>query len=397
MMRHRHLAALAASVLLVTTACAGGGAGNPQELTIGVAQPLSGPVASSGQAVAHGAEIAAEEINAAGGVNGKRIALRIEDDANDPATCVNVAQKLVNEAQVPVVMGGWGSSCTLAMQPILERASVPLLVETSSSDKVTDKDQSGGEWTFRLSPTSSMEAVALEPVLKGMQIKKAYTLSVNNDFGLGAARHFGETLTRTGAQVVGGAKFEQNEQSFSTFVTQAIASGADTWVVTTDASQIALLLKEARGQGATARIITTGGSNSPVQVVQLAGPQAAEGSYATMFFASFDPSKAAAPQEAERFIAAWNAKGYNPGEAPEGVRGYQGIKVIAAAMGAAQNPADPKSVRDALAGVSVPGAIYGDIRFQTWRNLVNQTVPPVYLVRTVNGQVELVGTGQPPY
>ncbi|MQA11613.1 MAG: ABC transporter substrate-binding protein [Pseudonocardiaceae bacterium] len=396
-MRHRRIAILAIPLLLGPAACVSEPAESADVLTIGVAQPLSGPVASAGQAVRHGAEIAAAEINAAGGVNGTKIKLQIEDGANDPATCVNVAQSLVNRSQVPVVMGGWGSSCTLAMQPVLERAQVPLLVETSSSDKVTDKGDSGGDWTFRISPTSSMEAAALRPVLKDMNIKRAFTLSVNNDFGLGAAQHYGEDLTDLGAKVVGGAKFDQTEQSFAGVVTQAIASGADTWIVTSDAAQIALLLKEAKGQGAKARIITTGGSNSPTQVLQLAGKAAAEGSFATMFFPVFDPSKAAAPDQAKKFIKSWREKRYDEGEITEGVRGYQGIKVIAEAMRSAEDPKDPKAIRDALAKVNVPGAIYGDISFQNWNNLVNQAIPPVYLVRTNKSEIELVGTGNPPY
>jgi branched-chain amino acid transport system substrate-binding protein len=394
---------LVVAVLSLTTllaACAGGGAGGgggSNKIIIGVAQPLSGPVASQGQAVAHGAEIAAAEINAAGGINGRQIELAIEDDENDPATCVNVAQRFVNQVRASIVMGGWGSSCTLAMEPVLERAQVPLLVETSSSDKVTDPNEAGNEWTFRISPTSAMEATALRPVLQELDIKKVFTLSVNNDFGLGAAKHYGEILGGLGAQVVGGSKFDQSEQSFSTPVTQAIASGADTWIVTTDAGQIALLLKEAKGQGAKARIITTGGSNSPVQVKELAGADAAEGTYATMFYPVFDPSLAADPEGARKFNDAWASKGYNEGEITEGVRGYQGIKVIAAAMAGVDDPTDRKAVRDALAQVKVKGAIYGEISFQNWKNLINQAIPPVYLVKTHEGELSLVKAGNPPY
>lgn len=372
-------------------------AASSDEISIGVAQPLSGPVASAGQAVAHGAEIAAQEINSNGGINGKNIKLVIEDDANDPATCVTVAQRLSQQAQVSAVMGGWGSSCTLAMQPVLERAQVPLLVETSSSDDVTDKNASGNDWTYRISPTSTMEATALKGVLGDMGIKKAFMLSVNNDFGLGAAEHYGDILSGLGVDVLGTAKFDQTEQSFSTFVTQAIESGADTWIVTTDAAQIALLLKEAQGQGAKARIITTGGSNSPVQVKDLAGTAAVEDTYATMFYPSFDPSLAADVAGAKKFNAAWEEKGYDPGEITEGVRGYQGIKVLAAALENVEDPADREQVRDALAEVQVDGAIYGEIAFQPWNDLMNQAIPPVYLVQTVNGELKLVGTGNPPY
>jgi branched-chain amino acid transport system substrate-binding protein len=312
-MKQKVLPTAAAVVLaLGVSGCGGGGdgasgGGDADEIVIGVAQPLSGPVAAAGTAVAEGAKIAAQEINDAGGVNGKTLKLVVEDDANDPATCVSIAQRFTTRTRPAAVMGGWGSSCTLAMQPVLERAQTPLLVETSSSDLVTSTsgDGQGNEWTFRLSPTSTMEATALEPVLDKMDIKKAFTLSVNNDFGLGAAQHYGEILSGLGADVVGGAKFEQTEQSFSTYITQAKASGADTWIVTTDAGQIALLLKEARAQGATAKIITTGGSNSPIQVNQLAGKEATNNTFATMFFPVWEPSLAADAEGAQAFLDAW--------------------------------------------------------------------------------------------
>lgn len=399
-MKRKFLLPAAVGVLaLAVSACAQGPSGSDDEIVIGIAQPLSGPVAAQGTAVAEGAKIAAGEINDAGGVNGKNIKLVIEDDANDPATCVSIAQRFTTKVRPAAVMGGWGSSCTLAMEPVLERARLPFLVETSSSDLVTstEDDGQGNDWTFRISPTSTMEATALKSVMGDMGIKKAFTLSVNNDFGLGAAEHYGEILSGLGADVVGGAKFEQTEQSFATYVTQAKASGADTWIVTTDAGQIALLLKEAEGQGVSAKIITTGGSNSPIQVNQLAGEEATNGTFATMFFPVFDTSLAADAEGAKKFLDTWKEEGNDLGEATEGVRGYTGIKVLATALGEVDDASDHEAVRDALEKVETPGAIYGDISFGKWNDLMNQNVPPVYLVESQNGELKLVGTGEPPY
>src|SRR5699024_9201897 len=108
------------------------------------------------------------EINANGGVDGRDIKLDVQDHANDPATCVSVAQKMTRSQGISAIMGAWGSSCTLAMEPVIERAKIPFVVETSSSSKITDKNQEGNEWTFRLSPTSGMEAVAHAEKIKAM-------------------------------------------------------------------------------------------------------------------------------------------------------------------------------------------------------------------------------------
>ena len=399
-MRPGRLIGSVGSILIGTAAvaaCASAPGAASEEIVIGMAQPMSGPVASAGQAVVHGAEIAVEKINDEGGVNGRKIKLVVEDDANDPATCVSVAQRLAQQAQASAIIGGWGSSCTLAMQPVLERAGVPLLVETSSSDKITDPDDSGSEWTFRMSPAASMEAIATAPILAEMGVKKVFTMSVNNDFGLGTAASYERALPEVGIDVIGGVKFDQAEQSFSTFVTKAKASGADTWVVTTDVGQIALLLKEAKGQGADAAIVTAGGSNNPLQVMELAREAAADNTYANVFFPWFDTSLAADPEDAEAFSQAWDEAGHELGENTEGVRGYQAIKVLAAAFEDVEDPADRTQVRDALSEVELAGAAYGNISFGAWHDLENQVLPPVFLVRTTGGEVELQGVGEPPY
>lgn len=402
-MQAKRWAVLGALPVLVSAAACGavtpgseeGAAGGGQgPIRIGVAQPLSGPVAEAGQAVANGAKIAAEEINAAGGIDGRKIELVIEDDANDPATCVNVAQKLINQDQVPVIMGGWGSSCTLAMEPVTSRAQVPLLVETSSSSKITDPDESGNEWTFRMSPTSGQEAAALQSVLAEMDIEKAFFLPVNNDFGLGAAEEFGAVIGELGAENVGSAKYDQGEQSFSSIVTRAIHSGADTWIVTTDVLQIARILEAARGQGADARIITTGGSNSPILLQELVGEDVAEGSYASTFFPFFDPSLAADPEGAKKFIESWEAEGHKYGQIIEGARGYDGINLLAEVFRTVGDPTNREQIRDGLENVRMPGIIFGDIQFQEWNGLINQNVPPVYLTRVEDGEVKLVGAGE---
>ena len=87
------------------------------------------------------------------------------------------------------MMGAWSSTLTLAVMPKLEEYKVPMLVETSSSGKITT---SGNPYIFRISPTSEMEAKAFAPLVKKLGIKKADFLATNNDFGLGASKEFSE-------------------------------------------------------------------------------------------------------------------------------------------------------------------------------------------------------------
>src|SRR6267143_4447724 len=156
----RYFTTIAATALLSAGLVGQAGA---QTIKIGVNEPLTGPFAASGTYVVNGAKIAADEINAAGGVLGKKIELIVEDNKSNPTEAAATAEKLIVKDKVPVMMGAWGSGLTLAVMPKLEEYKVPMLVETSSSGKIT---VAGNPYIFRISPTSEMEAKAFAPLFK---------------------------------------------------------------------------------------------------------------------------------------------------------------------------------------------------------------------------------------
>src|SRR6478609_3981925 len=186
------VAAVALAVALLS------GPAGAQTIKIGVNEPLTGAFAASGTYVVNGARIAADEINAKGGVLGQKIELVIEDNKSNPTEAASVAEKLMVRDKVPVLMGAWGSSLTLAVMPKLMEYKVPMVVETSSSGKITT---SGNPYIFRISPPSSVEADAFKPILPKMHVKKADFLVINNDWGRGAAEDFGKTLRADNVQV----------------------------------------------------------------------------------------------------------------------------------------------------------------------------------------------------
>src|SRR5437762_10765694 len=161
---------------------AGGDAQAPGPIKIGVIQPLSGPVAASGNYIRMGAEIARDWINAKGGVLGKQVQLLIEDNKSDPKEAATAAEKLIVKDKVPVIVGAWGSSMTLAAMPKLEEYGVPMVVETSSASTITKR---GNPWIFRISPPSEMEALGLEQYVDRLGVKRADFLAVNTDWGRG--------------------------------------------------------------------------------------------------------------------------------------------------------------------------------------------------------------------
>ena len=139
----------------------------------------------------NGAKIAADEINAKGGVLGKTIELVIEDNKSNPTEAAAVAEKLITSDKTPVMMGAWGSSLTLAVMPKLMDYETPMLVETSSSGKITT---SGNPYIFRISPPSALEAETFAPMVDKLGLKNVDFLVLNNDFGRGAATDFSAML-----------------------------------------------------------------------------------------------------------------------------------------------------------------------------------------------------------
>src|SRR6266436_938514 len=353
-------------------------------IKIGVTQPLTGAFAASGNYVAQGAKMAEDDVNKAGGVIGKKIELVVEDNKSNPTEAVATAEKLIQRDKVPVMMGAWSSTLTLAVMPKLMEYEVPMLVETSSSGKITT---SGNPYIFRISPTSEMEAKAFTPLFKTLGIKKADFLSTNNDFGLGAAKEFSEAAAAQGVQVGVRETMDPKATDFSAQLAKIKASGSDTLFVTTAVEQITLILKQAKDQQLTARIITTGGSNSPDQLIQQAG-DAANGSLHLVFFTPWFTDAVKNPELARKFVAEWTARKYPVGGLTEGFRGWDGIYTIVEAIKAA-GKADPAAIQKALWNVKVKG-INGDIAFIKQGPAgqeSGQNVPSVYVVKIENGKV----------
>jgi branched-chain amino acid transport system substrate-binding protein len=369
---------------VAATAVLAGPAVGQETIKIGVTEPLTGAFAASGNYVTQGARLAEDEINKAGGVLGRKIQLVVEDNKSNPTEAVATAEKLINSDKVTVMMGAWSSTLTLAVMPKIEEYKVPLLVETSSSGKITT---SGNPYIFRISPTSEMEARAFIPFIKKLGIKKADFLVSNNDFGLGAAKEFADMAKKEGVQIGVVETMDPKATDFSAQLAKIKASGGDTLFVTTAVEQITLLLKQANDLQLKTRIITTGGSSSPDQLIEQAGA-AANGSMHLVFFTPWFPEAVKNPEIAKKFVALWNEKKYNAGGLTEGFRGWDGIHTIAAAIKAAGST-DAAAITKALWNVKVKG-VNGDIAFIKQGPAGKesaQNVPSVYLVKIEGGKV----------
>ena len=355
-----------------------------ETIKIGVNEPMTGAFAASGTYVVNGAKIAADEINAKGGILGKQIELVIEDNKSNPTEAAAVAEKLITRDKVPVMMGAWGSSLTLAVMPKLMEYETPMVVETSSSGKITT---SGNPFIFRISPPSAIEAVAFKGIVDKLNLKKADFLVINNDWGRGTAEDFGKMFKEKGIVVGLVETMDQGAQDMSAQLSKIKGSDSETLIVTTAVDQLTLIFKQATALGLKKRIITTGGSQNPDQIIAQAGA-AANGTMHLTTFLPWFPEKTPNPKATEYFISEWRKRGFDFAGCTESFRGYDGIRTAAAAIEKAGR-AEPAAIKAAMWSIDVKG-LNGDIVFKKSGpegKESGQSQPNVYLIEINDGKI----------
>jgi branched-chain amino acid transport system substrate-binding protein len=355
-----------------------------ETIKIGVNEPMTGAFAASGTYVVNGAKIAADEINAKGGILGKQIELVIEDNKSNPTEAAAVAEKLITRDKVPVIMGAWGSSLTLAVMPKLMEYETPMVVETSSSGKITT---SGNPYIFRISPPSAIEAVAFKGIVDKLDLKKADFLVINNDWGRGTAEDFGKMFKEKGIIVGLVETMDQGAQDMSAQLSKIKGSDSETLIVTTAVDQLTLIFKQAAALGLKKRIITTGGSQNPDQIIAQAGA-AANGTMHLTTFLPWFPEKTPNPKATEYFISEWKKRGFDFAGCTESFRGYDGIRTAAAAIEKAGR-AEPAAIKAAMWSIDVKG-LNGDIVFKKSGpegKESGQSQPNVYLIEINDGKI----------
>lgn len=165
------------SVALALAAC------QPAESTmvkIGIIAPLTGDAAAIGADFLNGAKLAADTVNAAGGIDGEQVELVVEDGRCSGQEAANAAQKLVNVDKVTVIVGGFCSGETLAAAPIAEAGKVPLMSPGSSSPDIT----TAGEFIFRDYPSDALKTKAMAKIFADKGWKKVALLTENTDFAM---------------------------------------------------------------------------------------------------------------------------------------------------------------------------------------------------------------------
>src|SRR6201985_2048033 len=376
----KYVEAVAVAVALLS------GPAGAQTIKIGVNEPLTGAFAASGTYVVNGAKIAADEINAKGGILARKVELVIEDNKSNPTEAAAVAEKLITSDKTPIMMGAWGSSLTLAVMPKLMEYETPMVVETSSSSKITT---SGNPYIFRISPPSPVEAAAFKEIVDKLALKKADFLVINNDWGRGTAEDFSKMFKEKGINVGLVETMDQGAQDMSAQLSKIKGTDSETLIITTAVDQLTLIFKQAAALGLKKKIITTGGSQNPDQNIARRAA-AANATILLTTFLRWCPDKTPNPKATEYFIAEWKKRGFDFAGCTESFRGYDGIRTAAAAIEKA-GKADPAAIKTALWGIDVKG-LNGDIVFKKSGpegKESGQSQPNVYLIEISDGKIDM--------
>ncbi|MBW7940026.1 MAG: ABC transporter substrate-binding protein, partial [Candidatus Omnitrophica bacterium] len=243
----------------------------------------------------------------------------------------------------------------------------------------------GFQYAFRISPMSKMEADASEAyIVDKLGLKNVAILSVNNDWGRGAAAVFKDAIEAHGGKVVSEYFVEQDATDVLPQLTEIKSSGADSILITTSAGQIATMLKQVHELGMTQTVLTTGGSNYPMAVMSLSSPEVVEGTYHLVFYVPERFDLAADAALSEWYLNEYTKRGLPAIGIGESYRGFDGMHVIAQAIEKAGCTVTPEAIREAMSKVEFAG-LSGMVKFAEAEG--HQSRPNVYLVQMVGGKM----------
>jgi branched-chain amino acid transport system substrate-binding protein len=312
-------------------------------LRIGCITPLTGDGATYGAATQRGAGLAIDEVNSAGGIDGKRLELICEDDQMSPRIGADAIQKLISADKVPVILGAFGSSVTLAIAPIAERAKVVLFSASSTADAIKD----AGDYIFRnVPPNKGQGDTAAAFVRTQLKATKATILEMNNDYGVSLGTAFKSAFEKAGGTVLSVESYNPGTTDFRAQLTKIRAQTPEVVFFPGHYQESGLILKQARELGITSTFVGGDGSYSP-ELIKIAGP-AAEGSYYTLMAMAFGT----ADQKIEKFVSAYKTK-YGSDPDVYSAYAYDGVLNIAEAIRTGGYTAD--GIKNALYQITFDG------------------------------------------
>lgn len=310
---------------------------------IGYLAALTGDWAAYGQTEEKAARLAVDEINAKGGVLGKKMELVVYDFRTRAEDAVNAVRRMIEEDKVVAIVGANGSGINIATAPIVNRLGVSQIGTVSTNPLVTvDEKGEVRPFSFRICFTDPYQGklIAFFAAKELKKMKAAILYDVGNDYSQGLREFFMKSYAEYEGEVVADLGFRGGaDVDFRAQLTEIRDKGADVLVLPNMGKEMALIMKQARELGMN-EIVFVGGDGYGEFMWEIAG-DAMEGSYWINHVAPEDPAM-------QPFFAAYKEKWDDEcKEFVNGVLGYDSIHWVADAIARA-GQADPKLIRDAL-------------------------------------------------
>lgn len=333
------------------------------DIKVGVYADLTGQTSSFGVSTRDGIALAFEEINAAGGVDGRKLVAVVEDDQGLPNQAATVVTKLITQDKVQAVLGEVASTNSLAAAPIAQQNKIPMITPSSTNPKVTQT----GDYIFRVCFIDPFQgSVMAKFAANTLNAKKAAILGdVNSDYSKGLTQFFKDEFTKLGGSIVAEAAYANTDSDFKAQLTSIREKAPDVIYIPGYYSQAGVIAKQARELGMTIPLLGGDGWDSP-KLFELGG-DALQNAYLSNHYSVDDPAPAI-----QKFVAAYKKK-FNVAPDALAALAYDSAYVLAEAIRKAKTT-EPAKLRDAIAATANYSGVTGVITLNKDRDAVKSAV-----------------------
>ena len=340
------------------------------KVRIGVFMSTTGTTANFGISSVNGIKMAADEINAAGGINGKQVELLVQDDRSDASEAATIVTKFVTQDQVNAVIGEVASSRSIAAAPIAQNAKIPMLTPSSTNPEVTKK----GDFIFRSCFIDPYQGAAIAQfAAKTLGAKNAAIMvDRKNDYSTGLEKVISEVFTKFGGKIVATQSYQEGDQDFNAQLTSLKGSNPEVIFVPGYYNDVGLIAKQARDKGITVPLI--GGDGWDSEQLYKIGGTALNGSYFTNHYSPFDTAP-----NVVKFVNDYK-KRYNSTPDALAATAYDAANIMFDAIKRSKSLSGP-DIRDALQSTNAFPGVTGTVTFNQNRDAVK----PIVMIEIKDG------------
>jgi len=346
-------------------------------IKVGANFELTGNVANYGNATIEGLQLAIDEANEAGGINGKKIELVSVDDKSEAAESINAATKLISDDDVKVIVGPATTGLVLAETQTATDAKVPIIAPCATSPEATVENGKVKPYVFRSCFIDPQQGEVMATfAAKDLKAKTAVIYVDNSsDYSKNLAKVFREKFEAAGGKVVMEEAFLQKDQDFKATLTKLKTANADVMFVPAYYEEVGKIVKQAREMGINSAILGTDGWDD-TKVVDIAGADALNNTFFSTHYSEKDA-------EVQGFIEAYKKK-YNHAPNVFAALGYDAGKMLVDALKRAGS-SDTEKIREALEATKDLKVGTGTISMDKNHNPIKTAV----ILEMKNGEKEL--------